>query len=159
MLPRLTRRQWNNVIIVACLVFIGALNLPTIIKSVLLEDPYEGYPYLLSPATQPTEIHLPRVVLHNQEGQWHAEGLSELEATELSQRWRGLVGTEVNNTQYEQLQSVLGTPITVEVWYQELEEPQRITLYKLDQFWLFKSWEDKWLAISIDATYLGLPSE
>ncbi len=35
---------------------------------------------------------------------------------------------------------ILNAPETMEVWYQDLDEPQRVTFYRLDNFWLFKNW-------------------
>jgi hypothetical protein len=157
MLPRLTRRQWNNVIIVACIVFIGALNLPTLIKTFLIEAPADsGYPYVLNPSVQPISIELPHLSIEHDGSEWRSDSLSHLQATELVQRWRALVGTELTHEQYQQLSSTLGAPSSVEVWYVDIEEPQRITLYELEQFWLFNSWEGRWIAVSVEGDYLAL---
>lgn len=156
MLPRLTRRQWNNVIIIACILFITALNLPTIIKTLFISDPYSDFPYVLNPTAAPYKIELPAMSIRYDNGNWSTESFSTLDSTELAQRWRSLVGTEITAEQYQQLSPNLHSPSTVEVWYVDIDEPQRITTYEFEQFWLLQSWENKWLAVSVDGHYLGL---
>ena len=84
------------------------------------------------------------------------ESVSEqsVSAQELSQRWQQLVGTEVDSQTYTDLTPRLNTPHTIEVWYQDQEEPQRITYYQLPEFWLLKNWNDQWLAVSIEESHL-----
>ncbi len=155
-LARLTRRQWNNVIIIGCVFFIVALNLPTIIKTLLLDDPHAHLPYVLNPSAQPYQLNLPGLTLSYEGGDWQSEGVSQLEVTELVQRWRSLVGTSLTEEQFQQLSGHLNAPLTVEVWYLGVEEPQRVTAYYTDRFWVLKSWEERWLAVTVEASFLGL---
>ena len=144
--------------------FIGVLNLPTLIKTYLIEPEPElqannPYPYLLNPAAELQALHFAKWSVVQEDGRWvyqMKESASEqsVSAQELSQRWQQLVGTEVDSQTYTDLTPQLNTPHTIEVWYQEQEEPQRITYYQLPEFWLLKNWNDKWLAVSIEESYL-----
>ena len=158
-------RRWNNILMLSVIAFIGVLNLPTIIKTYLLEPESEviaesGFPYLLNPTDQLTAMHFSDWSLLLTDNGWEyqsqgkAQELSEPSEQELSQRWQHLVGTEVDAKTYQSLSSSLKSPQTIEVWYQNQEEPQRVTYYQLPDFWLLKNWQGKWLAVSVEAEYL-----
>ncbi|EKO3561858.1 hypothetical protein KW450_15775 [Vibrio fluvialis] len=151
------RRRWNNILILAVIVFIGVLNLPAFIKSYLIEPEVSSYPTLLNPHAKLQAMHFARLSLELNQGRWRATPPTEVAPEELVKRWQELVGTEVNDETYLSLQPNLRSPQTIEVWYSDQEEPQRITYYRTPQFWLFKNWQDKWIAISVDNGYL-LPS-
>lgn len=151
------RRRWNNILILAVIVFIGVLNLPAFIKSYLLEPEVSSYPTLLNPHAKLQAMHFARLSLELNQGRWRATPPTEVAPEELVKRWQELVGTEVDDETYLSLQPNLRSPQTIEVWYSDQEEPQRITYYRTPQFWLFKNWQDKWIAISVDNGYL-LPS-
>ncbi|EKO3438013.1 hypothetical protein F2K80_003174 [Vibrio fluvialis] len=151
------RRRWNNILILAVIVFIGVLNLPVFIKSYLIEPEVSSYPTLLNPHAKLQAMHFARLSLELNQGRWRATPPTEVAPEELVKRWQELVGTEVDDETYLSLQPNLRSPQTIEVWYSDQEEPQRITYYRTPQFWLFKNWQDKWIAISVDNGYL-LPS-
>ncbi|ELV8726402.1 hypothetical protein QNE38_001404 [Vibrio fluvialis] len=151
------RRRWNNILILAVIVFIGVLNLPAFIKSYLIEPEVSSYPTLLNPHAKLQAMHFARLSLELNQGRWRATPPTEVAPEELVKRWQELVGTEVDDETYQSLQPHLRSPQTIEVWYSDQEEPQRITYYRTPQFWLFKNWQDKWIAISVDNGYL-LPS-
>ncbi|EKO3403566.1 hypothetical protein ACYVL9_002393 [Vibrio fluvialis] len=151
------RRRWNNILILAVIVFIGVLNLPAFIKSYLIEPEVSSYPTLLNPHAKLQAMHFARLSLELNQGRWRATPPTEVAPEELVKRWQDLVGTEVDDETYLSLQPNLRSPQTIEVWYSDQEEPQRITYYRTPQFWLFKNWQDKWIAISVDNGYL-LPS-
>ncbi|MCG6369474.1 hypothetical protein [Vibrio fluvialis] len=151
------RRRWNNILILAVIVFIGVLNLPAFIKSYLIEPEVSSYPTLLNPHAKLQAMHFARLSLELNQGRWRATPPTEVAPEELVKRWQELVGTEVNDETYLSLQPNLRSPQTIEVWYSDQEEPQRITYYRTPQFWLFKNWQDKWIATSVDNGYL-LPS-
>lgn len=144
--------------------FIGVLNLPTLIKAYLIEPEPEQqvsspYPYLLNPRAELQALHFTKWSLVLEDGQWSYQlkgsALAQsISAQERAQRWQQLVGTEVDPQTYTDLASQLNTPHTIEVWYQDQEEPQRITYYQLPEFWLLKNWNDQWLAVSIEESYL-----
>ncbi|GMM89530.1 hypothetical protein [Vibrio fortis] len=158
-------RRWNNILILSVIAFIGVLNLPTIIKTYLLEPEVEitsesGFPYLLNPSDQVTAMHFSQwsIVLNEDGWEYQEQGrpleLTEPSAQTLSQRWQQLVGTEVDSETYQSLSASLFSPQTIEVWYQHQEEPQRITYYQLPDFWLLQNWQGKWLAVSVESEYL-----
>ena len=144
--------------------FIGVLNLPTLIKAYLIEPEPEQqvsspYPYLLNPRAKLQALYFAKWSLVLEDGQWGYQlkgSASEqnISAQERAQRWQQLVGTEVDSQTYTDLASQLSTPHTIEVWYQDQEEPQRVTYYQLPEFWLLKNWNDQWLAVSIEESYL-----
>ena len=144
--------------------FIGVLNLPTLIKAYLIEpEPDQQvsspYPYLLNPRAELQALHFAKWSLVLEDGQWGYQlkgsaPAQSISAQERAQRWQQLVGTEVDSQTYTSLASQLNTPHTIEVWYQDQEEPQRITYYQLPEFWLLKNWNDQWLAVSIEESYL-----
>ncbi|MFM2641194.1 hypothetical protein AAFX33_08265 [Vibrio chagasii] len=157
-------RRWNNILMLSVIAFIGVLNLPTLIKAYLIEPEPEQqvsspYPYLLNPGAELQALYFAKWSLVLEDGQWGYQlkgsaPAQSISAQERAQRWQQLVGTEVDSQTYTDLASQLGTPHTVEVWYQDQEEPQRITYYQLPEFWLLKNWNDQWLAVSIEESYL-----
>jgi hypothetical protein len=151
------RRRWNNILILGIIAFIGILQLPTLIKTYLIDEPIvveSQYPYLFNPNSELRAIHLPRWSLEKVNNEWTSSTSMDVSAAELVQRWQGLVGTEVDSKNFNQLKPNLASPQTIEAWYFDQEEPQRITFYQMPQFWLFKNWQDKWIAISVQSEYL-----
>ncbi|MGI9875702.1 hypothetical protein ACKVMW_08890 [Vibrio chagasii] len=157
-------RRWNNILMFSVIAFIGVLNLPTLIKAYLIEPEPEQqvsspYPYLLNPRAELQALHFAKWSLVLEDGQWGYQlkgsaPAQSISAQERAQRWQQLVGTEVDSQTYTDLTSQLTTPHTIEVWYQDQEEPQRITYYQLPEFWLLKNWNEQWLAVSIEESYL-----
>jgi hypothetical protein len=150
----MSARQSNNMLMIICIVFIIILNLPTFIKEYLIDEPVSAYPYVLNPAQQPIEMNFPKFSLDKSSGNWVANTFINISATELAQRWQSLAGTEVTQATYEKLKPQLKSPNTLEIWYIDIEEPQRVTYYQLPEFWLLKSWEEKWIAVTVDPDYL-----
>ncbi|EGQ8282748.1 hypothetical protein BBL81_19035 [Vibrio parahaemolyticus] len=148
------RRRWNNILILGIIAFIVILNAPMWIKTYLLSENIDPYPHLLRTDHSVSAIYANSLELEFRDGRWHANADVPLPLSELIARWQSLEGTELNSQQYEQLKPSLSSPESIEVWYQGLEEPQRITFYRLDDFWLFKNWQDKWIAISVDSNYI-----
>ncbi len=148
------RRRWNNLLILAVILFIGVLNLPSVIKSYLIESPTSAFPTLLNPQWEIQALHFPELSLEKNQGRWRATPPSNIAPEELVKRWQELVGTEVDDETYQSFLPILRTPQTIEVWYSNREEPQRITYYQTPRFWLFKNWQDKWIAISVEKGYL-----
>ncbi|EHV9720826.1 TPA: hypothetical protein ACMDUX_003256 [Vibrio parahaemolyticus] len=148
------RRRWNNILILGIIAFIVILNAPMWIKTYLLSENVDPYPHLLRTDHSVSAIYSNSLELEFRDGRWHANADVPLPLSELIARWQSLEGTELNSQQYEQLKPSLSSPESIEVWYQGLEEPQRITFYRLDDFWLFKNWQDKWIAISVDSNYI-----
>ncbi|MBN3574701.1 hypothetical protein [Vibrio neptunius] len=153
------RRRWNNIMILGIIAFIAILNLPTIIKTYLIDDQssvevQSDYPYLLNPSAQLKALHFSDWSLEHLNGEWSMTKQSSLAPQELVERWTGLVGTEIDQQTFDGLKTQLASPQTIEVWYRDQEEPQRITFYQTPQFWLLKNWQDQWIAVSVASEYL-----
>ncbi len=150
------RRRWNNILILGIIAFIAILNLPTVIKTYLIDPPVEQstVPLLFNPNAQVEAIHFSDWSLQKVDGQWQSTQAIEIPAQELVSRWSALVGTEVDQATFDGLKDKLNAPQTIEVWYTELEEPQRITYYQLPQFWLLKNWQEQWIAVSVEPNFL-----
>ncbi|ARV71452.1 hypothetical protein [Vibrio campbellii] len=148
------RRRWNNILILGIIIFMVILNAPTWIKTYLIDEQVDLYPNLLRSDHDVSAIYYAGWELDKQNGQWQSNIKAHIPVQEIITRWQSLEGTELTSEQYEQLKPHLSSPESIEVWYQGLEEPQRITFYRLDDFWLFKNWQDKWIAISVDGNYI-----
>ncbi|WP_070968113.1 hypothetical protein [Vibrio sonorensis] len=151
------RRRWNNILILAVIAFMAVLNLPTIIQSYLIEEPVNPYPTLLSPNLELQALHTNHWSLEKNQGRWRLSVPSATSPEDLASRWQVLVGTEVDATTFEQLRPNLGSPESLEIWYKDVEEPQRTTLYQTDKFWLLDNWQGNWIAISVEKDYLFPP--
>ncbi|ENM3763559.1 hypothetical protein O1E19_002598 [Vibrio cholerae] len=148
------RRRWNNILILSVIAFIAVINLPTVIKSYLLPDPASQFPSLLRTDATLQALHFPEFSLEKSREEWQSEPELSVDGQELVQRWHALTGTEVDEATYRALQPTLLNAQTIEVWYADREEPQRITFYQTPQFWLLKNWQDRWIAVSAEASYL-----
>ncbi|MGR5542141.1 hypothetical protein ACPV5V_26695, partial [Vibrio campbellii] len=80
--------------------------------------------------------------------------IKDVPVSELISRWQDLEGTLLEEDVFTAIRSNLGSPETIEVWYQDVEEPHRITFYRSDEFWVFQNWQQQWIAISFDVDYL-----
>lgn len=157
---KLSRRGWNNVIIVAVVIFIAMVQIPELMKARHDATPSS------SPAVQPllpeqsviSRLVLPRYELALQGSQWQATPAMEGSAQSLVEHWQSIAGTIVDEQMMAKLKPQLGAPRTVEVWLQSAQEPVRVTVYQLPQFWLLRSWQGAWLAVSVEESYL-FPSE
>ncbi len=148
------RRRWNNILILGIIAFIVILNAPSWIKSYLISQEADLHPSLLRSDHAISAIYYRDWELTLNKGQWQSNIQANIPATELATRWKSLEGTELSEQQYSALKTQLNTPETIEVWYQGVEEPQRVTFYRLADFWLFKNWQDKWIAISVQSEYI-----
>ncbi|HFG2098274.1 TPA: hypothetical protein ACGF4L_002506 [Vibrio cholerae] len=148
------RRRWNNILILSVIAFIAVINLPTVIKSYLLPYPASQFPSLLRTDATLQALHFPAFSLEKSREEWQSEPELSVDGQELVQRWHALTGTEVDEATYRALQPTLPNAQTIEVWYADREEPQRITFYQTPQFWLLKNWQDRWIAVSAEASYL-----
>lgn len=160
MRTRSRRRRWNNIIILGIVAFMALLNLPTIIKSYLIEQPADAqFPTLLNPSLELQALHSNQWSLENINGSWQLSAQSDIEPKEIAQRWQKLEGTEVDEETYTAIKPRLRNPNSLEVWYVDQEEPQRITVYQMPQYWLLKNWQDRWIAVTVEAEYLLLNSQ
>ena len=155
---RLTRRGWNNVIIIGVLAFIAVIQLPGLIRA-RLTTPVASVP---SPAVIPLfaqdrmiqRLLLPKMAFQHLVAGWESNPSITLDIATVVARWQALVGTEVSEQQLVSLKSQLKTPRTVEAWLVGYSQPQRITAYQLPHFWLFNNGAGQWLAVTVDADFL-----
>ena len=158
---RLTRRGWNNVIIIGVLAFIAVIQLPGLIRA-RLTTPVASVP---SPAVIPLfaqdrmiqRLLLPKMAFQHLVAGWESNPSITLDIATVVARWQALVGTEVSEQQLVSLKSQLKTPRTVETWLVGYSQPQRITAYQLPHFWLFNNGAGQWLAVTVDADFLFPP--
>ncbi|MCL9776412.1 hypothetical protein [Vibrio methylphosphonaticus] len=166
---KLTRRRWNNVLMVAIILFMGVMAAPTLIKQYLISPQPQAYSQepsqeqwlpgmILNPNDRVIEINAAGLQLYLEDesssveqAQWLAipERFNE-QANQLVLNWQGIRGTVVDEPTLQRLKPALENPVTIEVWYQEAEEPQRVTAYRLAQFWLMTTYQQEWVAVSFD---------
>lgn len=154
------RRRWNYSLMLVVVVFMILLNLPTLIKQYLIPVASEqsaSHLHLLNPNADLHALHFSQWSLTHQQGEWDVSVASNVAPQKLAQRWRLLVGTEISQQQFQSLKPSLVSPNSIEVWFVNQDEPQRVTYYQLPQFWLLKNWQDKWIAVTVEPSYL-LPS-
>ncbi|WP_299017051.1 hypothetical protein [uncultured Photobacterium sp.] len=155
---KLSRRGWNNVIIIAVILFIALVQFPDLIRERLKPESTPVSPSasqsLLPEQAVITRLYLPGHTLIQQGSLWIAEPATEKSPQIIVENWQSIAGTVVDEAMMTQLKPQLGTPRTVEIWLQSVEEPVRVTVYQLPQFWLLKGWQGVWLAISVDESYL-----
>lgn len=154
---KLSRRGWNNVIIIAVVLFIAVIQFPDLIRARFEPDgvaPSPAMQSLLPEQAAVSRLVLPQNVLTLQGSQWVAEPQIEGAPQKIVEHWQAITGTVVDEVMIAQLKPQLSAPRTVEVWLQSAEEPIRVTVYQLPQFWLLRSWQGVWLAITVDESYL-----
>lgn len=159
---RLSRRGWNNVIIIGVVCFIAVIQLPELVKSRFASQDApvasgSALTRLLPEGAKPVRMVLPDTALSHQTLGWQAVPATSLPAHTLVAHWQTLAGTPVDDAMMAQLKPQLTTPRTVEIWLAAHEEPIRVTVYALPQFWLLSNWQGDWLALSVDEAYLFPP--
>ncbi|WP_318522937.1 hypothetical protein [Photobacterium leiognathi] len=162
---RLTRRGWNNIIIIGVLCFIAIIKLPDLLRErfapkdsvmqVVTEQAIQipNTVFVLSPDLLIQRVVFPYFTLKQSHGQWQSSSNLSISASELVQRWQHLQGTVVDEATISKLSLQLPPPQTVEVWGKQKAEPIRLTVYALPKFWLFNNGQH-WVAVSVAADYL-----
>lgn len=158
---RLSRRGWNNVMIIAVVCFIAVVQLPELVKQRLGgEAPAHvesGMMALLPEASTIDQLHLPYTSIGQQDTGWLASPRVAVPADQLIARWQVLSGTAVSEEMVGKLRPTLPPPSSVEIWLSSQEEPIRVTVYQQPQFWLMQNWQGEWLAVSVEEAYLFPP--
>ena len=158
---RLSRRGWNNVIIIAVICFIAVVQLPELVKRQFGQDretqAQSEMTALLPTQAEIDQLHLPLTSLNRENGSWLARPRVALPADQLIDHWQSLAGTPVSDEMVGKLKPTLPPPNSVEIWLAGREEPVRVTVYQQPQFWLLQNWQGEWLAISVDEAYLFPP--
>lgn len=152
---KLSRKGWNNTLIISIIVFIGVIQLPQVIRQHLSSsEPDFALLYLLPESTPLNQIHFADFSLDKRSGIWISDQPLHVEADELLLRWTSLMGTPVDLDTMTLLRPQLPLPNTIEAWFDDVEEPARLTIYQMPQFWLMQNWQGEWLAVSVDKDYL-----
>ncbi|WP_413112713.1 hypothetical protein [Thaumasiovibrio sp. DFM-14] len=152
----LSRRGWNNVLIIGALLFMAAVQLPELVRQRNAQHQDDAaIQHLLPNNVQIEQLIFAQVVIGKDDvGQWHADPKITISAAELVERWGALQGTPISDEVVDQLQVQYLVPQSVEVWLKGRDEPVRITLYELPQFWLMRTSRSGWVAISVERNYL-----
>ncbi|MGF1680918.1 hypothetical protein [Photobacterium minamisatsumaniensis] len=158
---RLSRRGWNNVIIIGVVCFIAIIQLPELLKARIsgsepsVDTVYDANLTRLLPIdVEVVKLQLPTVTLERQLSGWVAEPAIGVDIPELVSHWRTLAGTPVTAEMMEQLAPQLILPLKIDVWLEQQSEPAQVTIYQLPKFWLLQNWQGEWLAVSVDKAYL-----
>lgn len=153
---RLTRRRWNTVLIAAIALFMMLMAAPDLIKQYLIQaEPVSSQGFVLNPDADPIEINYAGIQFYLVDGVWQAIPQKwNHEAHNVVARWIAIQGTPIDTETYQKLKPGFRDPMTIEVWYQQLEEPQRITAYPFDQFWLLSTYDEHWVAVSFEGSSL-----
>ncbi|MEZ9523258.1 hypothetical protein [Enterovibrio norvegicus] len=159
---RISRRTFNNILIIGTLVFIAMMHLPDYIRAKLAENSAsqevaqvlpDGVIALVPESAAIKALQFPQFTL-TQGLPWQTDRPLDVSATELANRWLNLSGTEISGDMFEQLKPGLHSPSTLVVDLGNELEPYRLTYYELPQFWLIQNWEKRWLAVSVEPNYL-----
>ncbi|MGR5166990.1 hypothetical protein ACPV5L_07215 [Vibrio astriarenae] len=159
------QRRWNNILILGIIAFMVLMNAPKLIQTYLIGEaepetiePIEvasSLPKLLDPNHKVEALYFNGAEFKWKDSQWTSNlNIKDVPVSELIIRWQALEGTLLEENVFTAIRSNLGSPETIEVWYQDVEEPHRITFYRSDEFWVFQNWQQQWIAISFDVDYL-----
>lgn len=159
------QRRWNNILILGIIAFMVLMNAPKLIQTYLIGEPEQTesastdsasqLPRLLDPNHAVEALYFNGAELKWENGQWVSNlNTQDVPIPELITRWQSLEGTLLENDIFDAIRSNLGSPETIEIWYQGVEEPDRITFYRGDEFWVFQNWQQQWIAISFEVDYL-----
>lgn len=158
---RLTRRGWNNVIIIGVLAFIAVIQLPELLRTRLATTA----PSIVSSTVIPLftsdrvllQLILPQVTLQHSKVGWQSQPPIAVDIATFIAHWQTLQGTKVTAKQLLALKKQLLIPYTIEAWLVGYSQPQRITAYQLAHFWLLNNGAGQWLAVTVDSDFLFPP--
>ena len=158
---RLTRRGWNNVIIIGVLAFIAVIQLPELLRTRLATTA----PSIVSSTVIPLftsdrvllQLILPQVTLQHSEAGWQSQPPIAVDIATFIAHWQTLQGTKVTAKQLLALKKQLLIPYTIEAWLVGYSQPQRITAYQFAHFWLLNNGAGQWLAVTVDSDFLFPP--
>lgn len=154
---KMSRRTWNNVLIIGIVCFIGLMFLPEYFRAKLADAEREkaqpGVISLLPDAVRVKALQFNGFRLYD-DGKWQSDRPLSVSADELANRWITLSGTVINEGMLKQMKPGLTNPETLNVIIGEQQQAYRLTFYRLDKFWLLQNWENRWLAVSVDQNYL-----
>ncbi|MBD1558498.1 hypothetical protein HC752_16300 [Vibrio sp. S9_S30] len=151
---KLSRKGWNNILILSILAFIAIINAPSLLRKHFGLGETSTLPYVISPSEKPSALHFAQWSLENVDNQWRSTRQLSIEPLQAALRWTELTGTQVDSDTYDKLKGNLPPARTLEVWYVGVDEPERITFYQTPSFWLLQNWQKEWVAVSVEKSYL-----
>ncbi|PSU64242.1 hypothetical protein [Photobacterium phosphoreum] len=162
---RLTRRGWNNVIIIGVLAFIAVIQLPELLRTRLATTTSSTASLIVSSTVIPLfasdrvlqQLILPQVTLQHSKAGWQSQPPIVVDIATFIGHWQTLKGTKVTAKQLLALKKQLLIPYTIEAWLVGYSQPQRITAYQLAHFWLLNNGAGQWLAVTVDSDFLFPP--
>ncbi|SMY17584.1 hypothetical protein [Photobacterium aquimaris] len=150
---RLTRRGWNNVIIIGVLAFIAVIQLPELLRDRFTATSTVSASSKVIPLFIQDRIIrrlvLPTMTFQQSATGWKSQPLVAFDIAAVIARWQTLKGTQISQQQLSVLKKQLLLPYTVEAWFVGLPQPQRITAYQLSHFWLLNTGTGDWLAVTV----------
>lgn len=153
----MSRKTWNNILIISIVCFVGIMFLPEYFRAKLAESERQnaqpGVIELLPDTVDVKALNFSAFRLFL-DGNWHSDKPLSISADELAQRWLTLSGTEINQGMLEQMKPGLTKPQRLEVVIGAERQAYKLTYYRLDKFWLLQNWQNRWLAVSVDQHYL-----
>lgn len=162
---QLTRRGWNNVIIIGVLAFIAVIQLPELLRTRLATTTSSTASLIVSSTVIPLfasdrvlqQLILPQVTLQHSKAGWQSQPPIVVDIATFIGHWQTLKGTKVTAKQLLALKKQLLIPYTIEAWLVGYSQPQRITAYQLAHFWLLNNGAGQWLAVTVDSDFLFPP--
>lgn len=157
---RLTRRGWNNVIIIGVLAFIAVIQLPELIRARFTTTEMNTSSVVIPLFAQNRIIQrlvLPTMTFQQSAMGWKSQPVVTFDIAAVIARWQTLKGTKISQQQLSVLKKQLLLPHTVEAWFVGLSQPQRITAYQLSHFWLLNTGTGEWLAVTVAGDFLFPP--
>lgn len=156
---KLSRKGWNNIIIIGVLLFLAMIQLPELIQQRMMqatpaEQASAGLVRLLPADGSIEKLVLPNIIFSRHQQDWLSEPVIAGDPSAIVANWQDVAGTKIDSETLAQLNDKLASPRSVEVWLDNHEEPYRLTVYQLPQFWLLQNWQGEWLAITVEASYL-----
>ena len=156
-MARLSKKTFNNILIVAILAFIALFNLPKVLQDQSIEPQKQADTKviaLLPEFVEPVAINIGAIILRKENGYWTSNIALTVLPQVLVERWLTLTGTYVDDTLVQQLQLHLKVPLQINIHQKQNSENFNLIYYQTKDFWLVRNWQQKWLAVSVDPTYL-----
>lgn len=158
---QLTRRGWNNVIIIGVLAFIAVIQLPELLRAHLASTTTSVASSIVMPLFAPDRVIqrllLPNISFQHSVTGWDSQPPMAFDIATFVARWQTLEGTKVTEQQLLALKGQLLAPHTIEAWFVGHSQPQRITAYQLSHFWLLNNGAGEWLAVTMASDFLFPP--
>jgi len=153
---QLSKKGWNNVLMLAVIVAMIFLQLPEYLKQRRADNNLESSTILLTllpTKVKVTSLKTPQYTLSSTALEWQANKPLLIGANQLIQRWQKLSGTPVTAEIFAKLNLQVQTKQTIEVICEQPDKTFNLSYYKTPKFWLFQNWQGDWFAVSVNSDY------